>query len=377
MTNTATNPAARAHQQLIDLLEHLRTTFDEPGRGWIDENTRAEGYVNLVDLLSTGIDFFLHDDPDRPHFVRMVSDTRKFGGDNPDARYDFAPLRPELSYRISGRRGDECYLGFCVYGSDAPGKPPSRVIGNVNHTDLSAANGEQFSVLLASAGTTRAGAARAGAARAGEVVVPLTEDAASVIVRQYFFDPAVERSAELTIEVLDDDGEPTNLMPPPLLDLDTVAARLTAVTNHVKGWTDIAPLPPPDSAEGFNTICDPHQAEGPWSTPDNLHAYGFYRLGEAEALELRGRSPECTWWGVQLWNPYMQSYDQRYHTAARNNREIVVDDDGSWSLSIAPSDPGTDNWLDTAGHHEGFVYFRWQLADGVPPPIDATIIRLG
>jgi hypothetical protein len=360
------NSAAVAHQQLLDLLEHLRTTFDEPGRGWTDETTRAEGYVNLLDLLSTGIDFFVHDDPDRPHFVRMVSETRKFGGDNPDARYDFAPVRPELTYRISGTRGQECYLGICLYGSVAPGSPPSRVIGNVNHIDLGAENGEAFSVVLGDS----------EAAREGEVVMPLEDDATSVIVRQYFFDPVVERPATLTIEVLDDDGEPTNLMPPPPLDSDTVADRLTAVASHIRGWTDIAPLPPPGDADGFNNICDPHQAAGPWSTPDNLHAYGFYRLADGEGLELRGTSPACTWWGVQLWNPYMQSYDQRYHPAARNNREIATDDDGSWQLVIAPSDPGSPNWLDTAGHRAGFVYFRWQLADAVPPPIAATVVQL-
>lgn len=356
-----TNPAESSYRQLLDLLAGLTATFDEPGRGWDDETTRAEGYVNVLDLLSTGLDFFLHNDADRPHFTQMVSADRKFGGDNPDALYHFAPLRADRTYRISGTRGDECYLGFCIYGGDQPGSPPSRVIGNVNHTQLGVGNGEPFELVL-------------GPEADGTGVV-LEPDAASVIVRQYFFDRATERPAELDIEVIDATGR-ARPAPPPPTSLDDISRRLVAVANHVKGWTDLAPLPAPADADGFNTICDPHQAVGPWSTPDNLHAYGFYRLQPGEALELRGRSPASTWWGVQLWNPYMQSYDQRHHTAARNDRRIELEPDGSWRVTIAASDPGAPNWLDTAGHDAGFVYFRWQLAEELPPPVTAQIIGL-
>jgi hypothetical protein len=355
------NAAHDSYRQLLDLLSQLTATFDEPGRGWTDETTRAEGYINVLDLLSTGLDFFLHNDPDRPHFTQMVSEDRKFGGDNPDALYHFAPLRPDRSYRICGTRGDECYLGFCVYGGEAPGSPPTRVVGNLNHRDLGVGNHEPFEIVVGATG-------RGGDDGDASVDLVLEADTASVIVRQYFFDREREQPADLSIELIEDGR--TLLHPtPPTASFDDIGARLTAVANHVKGWTDLGPLPPPADESELNTICEPQQAAGPWSTPDNLHAYGFYRLAPGEVLELRGRSPECTWWGVQLWNPYLQSYDQRYHTAARNNRQIELEADGSWCVTVAPTDPGAANWLDTAGHDTGFVYFRWQLADEVPPPI--------
>jgi hypothetical protein len=347
---------------LLDLLGGLVATFDEPGRGWTDETTRAEGYVNVLDLVATGLDFFLHSDPERPRFTQMVSADRKFGGDNPDALYHFAPLRPDLRYRVSGRRGDECYLGFCVYGGTDPGSPPSRVVGNVNHHDLGVGSGESFELVLGPPGTDGA--------------VDLEPDTASLIVRQYFFDRATERPADISIEVVDRQGHRVVAPAPPPLGFEEVAARLDAVARHVQGWTDLGPLPPPADPAEFNTICEPHQAAGPWSTPDNLHAYGFYRLEPGEALVLKGSSPPCTWWGVQLWNPYLQSYDQRHHMAARNNRQIEVAPDGSWQVTVSISDPGEPNWLDTAGHPSGFVYFRWQLAEGLPPPIAAEIIRV-
>jgi len=33
------------------------------------------------------------------------------------------------------------------------------------------------------------------------------------------------------------------------------------------------------------------------------------------------------------------------------------------------NDPGVPNWLRTAGHRDGFVLFRWLMAQGAPTPI--------
>ena len=37
--------------------------------------------------------------------------------------------------------------------------------------------------------------------------------------------------------------------------------------------------------------------------------------------------------------------------------------DGSWEIVIAPRDPGHPNWVSTAGHHRGWVWFRWFLPE--------------
>ncbi|WP_208026767.1 DUF1214 domain-containing protein [Rhabdothermincola sediminis] len=356
--------ASGAYRELLGLLADLEASFDRPGRGWDDEVTRAEGYVHLLDLLATGLEFFLHGDADRPAFIRMITPVRKFGGDNTDSLYHLALLNPTRSYRITGRRGDECYLGFCVYGGRADGSPAERVVENVNHTAFAPGPGDSFELILSARPEL-------------EPAIELAPDTISVIARQYFFDPATERPASFTIEVVDGRGEPAPVAPPPPLSFAAVADRLRAVANHVRGWTGLAPLPAPDSPDAFNTICEPHQAAGPWSTPDNLHAYGFYRLEPGQVLELRGRSPESVWWGVQVWNQYMQSYDARYHRVSLNARQITLEPDGSWRIFVGPDDPGEPNWVDTAGHLTGFVYFRWQLADGSPSPISAAVRRVG
>ena len=47
----------------------------------------------------------------------------------------------------------------------------------------------------------------------------------------------------------------------------------------------------------------------------------------------------------------------------------------SWTLVIAAQDPGHPNWLSTAGHRKGVIFFRWFLADELPPNPVAIVER--
>jgi hypothetical protein len=64
----------------------------------------------------------------------------------------------------------------------------------------------------------------------------------------------------------------------------------------------------------------------------------------------------------------MESYDYRYATTNLNDRTASRNDDGTWTLVIAPEDPGRPNWIDTGGRHEGYMLVRWVLADAPPHP---------
>jgi hypothetical protein len=53
--------------------------------------------------------------------------------------------------------------------------------------------------------------------------------------------------------------------------------------------------------------------------------------------------------------------------------------DGVARLVVAHCDPGVPNWLDTAGHREGFLTPRWAYSETPPreesPSISATKVR--
>ena len=50
--------------------------------------------------------------------------------------------------------------------------------------------------------------------------------------------------------------------------------------------------------------------------------------------------------------------------------------DGSWRLVIAGRDPGHPNWLSTAGHPRGVLWFRWFLADAVPEKPSTRVMKI-
>ncbi|HIM22846.1 MAG TPA: hypothetical protein EYM30_01460, partial [Verrucomicrobia bacterium] len=81
-----------------------------------EPTVRAEGYRFLTRILVAMTEFQVEQDADAPSLVQIMSPIRKFFVDNPDTLYHRATLNPALRYRIHGRRGEELYLAFCLYG---------------------------------------------------------------------------------------------------------------------------------------------------------------------------------------------------------------------------------------------------------------------
>ena len=86
--------------------------------------------------------------PARPRFVDIVGPYRKWGGDNSDAFYQYAPIDPARTYVVTGVKGDADYLSLSVYGGLSDGHYSERIIGTINHRSLDFADDGTFSVVL-------------------------------------------------------------------------------------------------------------------------------------------------------------------------------------------------------------------------------------
>ena len=51
-----------------------------------------------------------------------------------------------------------------------------------------------------------------------------------------------------------------------------------------------------------------------------------------------------------------------------NQKQAKVSDDGRVRIVLAHEDPGTPNWLDTAGHLEGILQYRYIWTRDNPEP---------
>jgi len=126
-----------------------------------------------------------------------------------------------------------------------------------------------------------------------------------------------------------------------------------------------------------NTVDPPYPvptATVGWAAGDAAYAMGSYQLQDDQALVIRGRSPECAFWNLCLWNPFLHTYNYDYERVTINGAQVHYEMDGSWVIVISPTDPGHPNWVSTAGHHRGRIWFRWFLPDETPEQPDVELV---
>ena len=67
----------------------------------------------------------------------------------------------------------------------------------------------------------------------------------------------------------------------------------------------------------------------------------------------------------------------RYEQVTINGGQVKHEADGSWKIAIAPRDPGLPNWVSTAGHPRGRIWFRWFLAESLPERPRTRVEKIG
>ncbi len=108
-----------AVHELLDAVGELDSRFLEGDRALDDPQHVLEGYRWMFSILQVALDCYVWADPANPRFVEIVGPYKKWGGDNSDAYYQYAPVDPTRTYRVEGRRGDAAYLSLTVYGGPA------------------------------------------------------------------------------------------------------------------------------------------------------------------------------------------------------------------------------------------------------------------
>jgi hypothetical protein len=307
-------------------------------------------------LLEGGLAGFFETDPSRPDFRQIVSPSRKFTGDNPDAIYFDAPIDAALCYRVRGRMDGAVYVSLTIEMETQDGSMATRTGGVINDTAFDVDEEGGFEVLLGGPPRERGW-------------LPLEPGASRVTTRHYYeeqtnaaADPL--RHPDLCIEVVDPG-------PPPLPPSDaSVATGIRRVARFVRSRTlEMAPMANREQPPFVSIV--PNEFPAP-VTPGDFGLAAFdaaysmapFVVGPDDALVITGRWPTCRCANVSLWNRHMQTLDYANRSVSKNRAQTHLEADGSFRMVLAHRDPGVPNWLDTEGRPFGMVFWRFMLAEG-------------
>ncbi|MBV9485337.1 MAG: DUF1214 domain-containing protein [Frankiaceae bacterium] len=319
----------------------------------LDDTTRLESYLWLFSILHVGILGQVWADPARPQFVDIVGPYLKWGGDNADAFYQYVPIDPARTYRVTGHRGDAVYLSITVYGGPSDGHYSERIVGSLNDREFEVAPDGSFELWISPT------------QQAGPTII-LAADAVVGLTRDYLADPATGRRATWQIEA-------TEATPKAPLTDEGLARRLTAAATWLRDQAAIVPI----GLGEPNHVDEPYPVPTTtfgWAAGDAAYAMGSFDLGPDEVLLIRGTSPECAFWNLCLWNQFLHTYDYAYDRVTINSAQVEYEPDGSWEIAVASRDPGHPNWVSTQGHAKGRIWFRWFLPAQTPARPTTTVV---
>ena len=115
-------------------------------------------------------------------------------------------------------------------------------------------------------------------------------------------------------------------------------------------------------------------AETLFPTPDNVYQVCWYRFGYDQVMFVRGKLPAARYFSFVLCNLWMESLDYTRHRIVLNHGAIETDGEGNFEIVLAHRDPGHPNWMDTAGHHAGYLIARSLLPEGAAPALTVQVM---
>ncbi len=330
-----------------------------------DEQNLAEGLRFLARMLRAGFENgFEYANPQHPLLGPMVTPTLVYEGVTADARYHHAFIDGSAQHRICGRRGAAPLIEFSVYNGKAGIHAESHTLGSLTERDL---------VVDA---TGRIEVSFGPEPREGNWL-PTDARTRYLMVREYAQDWTDLQPG--AFEILREDA-PLHRDP---LSLSEVEAGLAATADFLKRaprfWAEIS-----DYWRGFAINRFEPQLSADDRTdiaaPTGHHfSCGWFQLQDGEALRVRFHPQPIPYWSLGVANYWYETLGFGEGGAEINNGSAVREPDGSVRAVIAnaPAPEGAINWIDTRGHVEGTMIFRWSRSADPVPPISTEKFQVG
>jgi len=313
------------------------------------EIDRAEAPLFLAQQLGVAIeDVLTARDAAFPLLRLGASTINKTGLDSADAKYTGASIAGSGTYRLRGTLGNARLIALQAVAKG----PPFRAFGRLSGSGLAPDAEGQFEVMLAPE-------------RPADWEGPWIQtgpDATDLLIREYFGDWQAEQPSTMRLERVDAVGAAAPMTMSESADL------LGAMAEKFAGRAPIWQPRVQQVRYHMRNRLFPAAAAGSQGLADNLYGTGWFALEPGEAMLVELDAPEALLWSFQLGNFWWESLDYVNRTGSLNGDQAVASSDGRYRLVISATDPGVPNWLDTGGHPEGFILYRYQQAKNNPRP---------
>lgn len=343
--------ARAAWQALTDKMAEMTTRVYSEEMG-LNEVDRAEGMRALAQTFSLAHELFIEKgNPREPAFTNWMASGRKVLGDNPDARYDSAPVHPDYTYEVYGTLSGCAAQTFTIYGRGELGW--NNVAGELIPDQMELGPNGEFSVILSKERPADA-----------KNWIALNDSAHMFLMRQFFNDVPIEkRPRDFEIRRLDAPDAPE------IYTEEEFALRTEAAAKFFEIAVDATFGLAQMRSDPANSM-DPPKAFDPsivgiyYPSVYNIYFGGWFDLEEDEVLIFEGDALRGGYAIVHIMNGWLQSIEGPGGNQRLNKTTLKTNPDGSWRAVVAHQDPKIDNWLNPHGHKHGHFTLRIVHPDG-------------
>ena len=328
-----------------------------------DDLTRAEGLRFLVRMIRIGFEnTFELADLQHPRLFPMIEPMKVYEGVTSDARYHHAFIDGTATHRIRGRRGAAPLIEVSVYTGKAGVHELSHQLGALTERDLVVEADGSFEVVLSPE------------PHSGNWIETSVETR-YVMLRQYAHDWTGVEPADVSIQLDGAAGAPAPLA------LDDVIRGLSSTADFVartpEFWADISDYWAGAAVNRFIPQLQADEKTDIGAPIGHRFSCGWFRLEPDQALVATfAPTPAPPYWSLGLANYWYESLGFGEGGSEINNQTAEYQSDGSVRVIIADTAPRGPNWIDTRGHREGTLIFRWSRSSDPIPSIDTELRKL-
>jgi hypothetical protein len=322
-------------EELVSAAPHIKTEAD-----------LLEGLQYLAGCVAACTHVAFDYERDHPFLLSGTGPFTKMGLDNPDTLYFGCRVHADHDYVVTGTRGSTTDLSFQLLGGEYTDDnvPASQAAFDDRELDIAEDGSFEWRVRPNSPG--------------------------QLVIREVYGDWSQQRGT-VAISRLDTAGT----APPPLTRKTIERRYATAgkqLVNRVKTWLAFPQwfylnIP-------VNTMVAPRLTPGGLST--QYSSAGHFDLRPDQALVITLPVTDAPYLGFQLGSMWYISLDYINHQTSLNATQAQADPDGKIRIVVADRNPGVTNWVETLGHRQGFLQFRWQRVSRALTEADGPAVEL-